>query len=123
MYYGMNNLKQFIRSKPIRFGFKLWALSGNEGYCYNFYLYCVKKSHARNDTHLGTLVVMKLTENIVNPFSNILYLDNFFTSIDLLENLGEQGSRTTGTIPENRINVECPLEGSKSMRQKEKRHV
>ncbi|GFX57324.1 chimeric ERCC6-PGBD3 protein [Trichonephila clavipes] len=89
MYYGRNRLKQFIRGKPIRFGHNLWALCGSEGYCYNFSLYCGKESDARNDTPLVTQVVMKLTENFVNPSSYILYFDNFFTSTDLLKSLRE----------------------------------
>ncbi|GFY43372.1 putative piggybac transposable element-derived, partial [Trichonephila inaurata madagascariensis] len=120
MYYGRNRLKQLIRGKPICFGYKLWALCGTERYCYNFSLYCGKESDARNDTPLGTQVVMKLTENFVNPSSYILYFDNFFTSIDLLKSLGEQGFRATGAIQENRINHECPLEEFKSMRKKER---
>ncbi|GFY74422.1 piggyBac transposable element-derived protein 3 [Trichonephila inaurata madagascariensis] len=76
----------------------------------------LQESDARNDTPLDTRVVMKLTENFVNPSSCTLYFDNFFTIIDLLKSLGEQGSRATGTIRENRINHECPLEESKSMR-------
>ncbi|XP_035223544.1 piggyBac transposable element-derived protein 3-like [Stegodyphus dumicola] len=42
------------------------------------------------------------------------------TRTDLLKSLGEQGFRATGTIRENRINHECPLEESKSMRKKER---
>ena len=41
-YYGHNSLKQFIRAKPIRFGYKFWALCGVSGYCFNFDLYCGK---------------------------------------------------------------------------------
>ena len=41
-YYGHPSLKQFIRGKPIRFGYKLWAACGSSGYCYNFDLYCGK---------------------------------------------------------------------------------
>lgn len=41
-YYGHNSLKQFIHAKPIRFGYKLWAMCGDDGYCYNFSLYCGK---------------------------------------------------------------------------------
>ncbi|GFQ97406.1 piggyBac transposable element-derived protein 3 [Trichonephila clavata] len=40
--------------------------------------------------------------------------------INLLKSLGEQGFRATGTIRENRIIHECPLEESKSMRKKER---
>lgn len=76
----------------------------------NFSLYCSKESDARKNTPLATRVVMKLTENIVNPSSYTLYLDLFFTSTDLSKSLGEQGYRATGTIRENQINHECPLE-------------
>ncbi|XP_035230393.1 piggyBac transposable element-derived protein 3-like [Stegodyphus dumicola] len=120
MYYGRNSLKRFIRGKPIRFGYKLWALCGSEGNCYNFSLYCGKEFDARNDTSLGTRFVMKLTQNIVNPSSYTLYFDNFFTSIYLLKSLGEQGFRAAVTIRENRIYHEFPLEESKSMRKKER---
>lgn len=45
MIVRYHSLKQFIKSKPIRFGYKLWALCGNDGYCYNFTLYCGKESN------------------------------------------------------------------------------
>ncbi|GFY27840.1 piggyBac transposable element-derived protein 3 [Trichonephila clavipes] len=60
---------------------------------------------------------MRLTENFVKPSSYTLYFDNFFASIDLLKSLGEEGFGATGTIRENRINHEYPLE--ESMRKKE----
>ncbi|GFY03862.1 zinc finger protein [Trichonephila clavipes] len=59
---------------------------------------------ARNDNPLGTRVVMKLTENFVNPSSYTLYFAYFFTSIDLLKSLGEHGFRATRTTRENRVN-------------------
>ncbi|GFV71299.1 zinc finger protein [Trichonephila clavipes] len=66
-----------------------------EGYCDNFSLYCDKKSDARTDTPLDTWVMMKLRVNFVNPLSYTLYFGNFFTSIDLLKSLGEEGFRAT----------------------------
>ena len=33
-YYGRHSAKMFIRGKPIRFGFKIWALCGSDGYPY-----------------------------------------------------------------------------------------
>ena len=43
-HYGYHTLKQFIRGKTIRFGYKLWALCVSNGYCYNFDLYCGKET-------------------------------------------------------------------------------
>lgn len=39
-YFGHNNLKQYIRGKPVRFGYKFWALCGESEYCYKYYFYC-----------------------------------------------------------------------------------
>ncbi|XP_014486339.1 PREDICTED: piggyBac transposable element-derived protein 3-like, partial [Dinoponera quadriceps] len=41
-YYGRCKLKQFIKSKPIRFGIKLWGLCSVNGYVFNFDIYCGK---------------------------------------------------------------------------------
>ena len=35
-YYGRHGAKQFIRGKPIRFGFKMWVLATPLGYCVQF---------------------------------------------------------------------------------------
>ncbi|GFS69275.1 piggyBac transposable element-derived protein 2 [Trichonephila clavipes] len=64
-YYGHHYFKQYIKVKPIRFGFKMRALSGNNDYCYNFDLYCDKEVVDAASTMvlskelLGTRVVKK----------------------------------------------------------------
>jgi len=35
-YYGRHSTKQFIRGKPIRFGYKLWCLNTRLGYLIQF---------------------------------------------------------------------------------------
>ena len=42
-YYGHHELKQFIRAKSIRFGYKLWALCSVSGFCFHFSLHCGKE--------------------------------------------------------------------------------
>lgn len=39
-YYGRHGTKQFIRMKPIRFGFKLWCLCSNDGSLIHAEPYC-----------------------------------------------------------------------------------
>ncbi|KAG5898895.1 hypothetical protein JTB14_000143 [Gonioctena quinquepunctata] len=46
-YYGHHTLKQFIKGKPILFGYKLWALCGKDGYCYSFSLHAGKETEAQ----------------------------------------------------------------------------
>ncbi|XP_069670940.1 piggyBac transposable element-derived protein 3-like isoform X1 [Periplaneta americana] len=116
-YYGHNSLKQLIRGKPIRFGYKLWALCGSNGYCYKFDLYCGKDAAGsdvsnRHDLALGTKVVLNMLDCIVHPRAHDIYFDNFFTSRDLLLHLQDLGFRATGTVRENRMDG-CPLQDTK----------
>ena len=40
-YYGCHGLKLHMRGKPVRFGYRLWALCGTDGFCHKFDLYCL----------------------------------------------------------------------------------
>lgn len=115
-YYGHSGLKQFIRGKPIRFGYKFWALCGTSGYCYNFDLYTGKAiaNNEREDLTLGSRVVLDMLDCVSNPASYWIYFDNLFTSRDLLIYLRKLGYRATGTLRENRLQ-KCPIKDSKSL--------
>ncbi|GFY75307.1 piggyBac transposable element-derived protein 1 [Trichonephila inaurata madagascariensis] len=64
-YYGHHYFKQYIKGKSIRFGYKMWALCGKNGYYYNFDLYCGKEvvdaasTMVLSKEPLGTRVVKK----------------------------------------------------------------
>ena len=109
-YYGHHALKQFIRGKPIRFGYKFWALCGVSGYCYNFDLYCGKSSSDDNraDLLLGSKVVLTMLDVVDEPQSHAVFFDNLFTGYELLVHLRDLGYQATGTIRENRLK-KCPL--------------
>ncbi|KAJ8930781.1 hypothetical protein NQ314_016384, partial [Rhamnusium bicolor] len=38
-YFGRHGCKQFIRGKPIKFGYKMWCVNTKDGYLVNFELY------------------------------------------------------------------------------------
>ncbi|KAB0805128.1 hypothetical protein PPYR_02098 [Photinus pyralis] len=117
-YFGKRGLKQFIRGKPIRFGYKLWALCSSNGYCFQFDLYCGAETStnvARNgDLALGSRVVVNLLDCVEDASSHCVYFDNLFTSRDLLLYLQQKGFRATGTLRENRL-AKCPIKDSKSL--------
>ena len=98
-YFGHHGLKQFIRGKPIRFGYKLWALCGDNGYVYAFDLYqgSEKKPDVRK-VPLGARVVLELASKVDDPQGKELFFDNLFTSPSLLVTLTKMGFRATGTI-------------------------
>jgi hypothetical protein len=119
-YFGNHGAKQFIRGKPIRFGFKNWMLSSSNGYCYNFDVYC-GKSEEKTVTALplGSKVVLNLIENINDPLKHVLYFDNYFSSHNLLKILQEKGFRATGTVRENRTN-QSPIMPCKEMQKNQR---
>lgn len=65
-YYCRQWLKQFIRSKPIRFGYKFWTLYDISGWCYNFYLYYGKEATLWNES-LGTKVITNMLSVVDDP--------------------------------------------------------
>lgn len=48
-YFGHHSAKQFIRGKPVRFGYKDWTICSSTGYCYCFDTYCGAKPSVAQD--------------------------------------------------------------------------
>lgn len=120
-YYGHHGLKQFIRGKPIRFGFKLWALCSSDGYVYSFYLYQGKERNIPNKIPMGFRVVMELMDKIDDPRGKELYFDNLFTSLSLLVSLRDMGVKASGTIRANRTKG-APFESDKALKKERGLH-
>ncbi|KAK9745018.1 Transposase IS4 [Popillia japonica] len=125
-YYGKHGCKQFIKGKPIRFGFKVWSLNTKDGYLLNFDIYQGKSptTSEQNKRLFG-----KCTAPLISMISDIshseypyhFYLDNLFTSITLFDFLREQGYHVTGTFRDDRIPSTCPLISKKSMKKSEEK--
>ena len=49
-YYGRHPIKQFIRGKPVQFGFKEWALCSTSGYTYKFL--CIREPMHNRDQRM-----------------------------------------------------------------------
>ena len=99
-YYGRHSCKMFIRGKPIRFGYKIWCLCGENGYPYHLSIYTGKSDNSV--APLGTRVVQGMVDVVrehSDPMKHELFFDNFFTSYNLLE---DQNVKAIGTVRENR---------------------
>lgn len=111
-YYGKHYAKQYIKGKPIRFGFKNWALCTSSGYMVSFDIYTGKSqdnTEARGFGLGGDIVLQLLEKSEILPNNGYkLYFDNYFTSLQLLEHLSENKICATGTIKENRTG-RCPF--------------
>ena len=106
-FKGRCSFKQYIKSKPIKRGYKVWVLADAlTGYVYNFQIYTGKS--AERQKPLGEHVVWSLTRELSMRFHHI-YFDNFFTSPLLVEQLLEDGIYCTGTIRTNRKGIPAEL--------------
>jgi hypothetical protein len=118
-YFGHHLAKMFIRSKPIRFGYKLRVLASDTGYPYHFSIYCGKTTDHSNEQFkeqgLGFRVVTSLLSIVSNPKCHEVFFDNFFTSYELLAHLKSLEVKATGTVRENRLK-QCPLQDTKLMK-------
>ncbi len=99
-FKGRSSLKQYMPKKPVKRGIKACVRAdSNNGYIGDFSIYCGKSGDP--GVNLGTRVVTGLSESLKNKYHH-LYFDNFFTSINLMETLLEDGIYACGTYRKNR---------------------
>lgn len=119
-YFGRHSAKQFIRGKPIRYGYKMWCLCDHFGYLMQFEPYQGKQSNRQNmDLGVGGSVVMNLLSKLPRNVSFKIYGDRYFSSLKLVNRLQEIGYGYTGTIMANRIE-KCPITSIKTMEKRDR---
>lgn len=100
-FKGRTHLKQYMPQKPIKRGFKIWALSCSiTGYLLNFSVYEGKKE-SNEEGSLGEKTVLELTKRYENKF-HCVFFDNFFTSFPLLTKLLDRSTFGCGTLRSNK---------------------
>lgn len=111
-FWGHTSMRQYIRGKPNPCGLKNFVCTSRDGLPLDFFMYEGKGDTilADNYEHLniGGKVVMRLAQSL--PAGSIIYMDRYFTSIQLLDSLhADQGCQGTGTIQMGRIPSDCKL--------------
>jgi len=120
-YFGPHPLKQFIRGKPIRFGYKMWILANSTGELLWVQPYAGSSTHIEDfGLGQGPNVVMGLAQQCGLPPGTKVYVDNLFTSLDLIDHMGAKGYGVTGTLRQNRI-IGIPLPNKKQANKELKR--
>ena len=119
-YYGRHSTKQFIRGKPVRYGYKLWCLAASSGYLYHAEPYCGADTQLA-DTGMGkgADVVLGLLDKCSVPRGHTVYFDNLFTSLELLDALSDLGLGGCGTVRENRLGG-APFSDKKVLEKKQR---
>ncbi|KAL4154020.1 hypothetical protein QTP88_001853 [Uroleucon formosanum] len=80
-------------------GYKVWIRGDESGYIYEFQIYTGKTDSV--EITLGKRVIQDFTMNIKGKYHNV-YFDNFFTSLELMEELLQDGIYACGTVQANR---------------------
>ena len=109
-YFGKHGCKQYIKGKPVKFGYKIWCLCTVLRYLLQFEPYHPRK-HASNGLPVGASIVTDLLSELPSlPYK--IYADRYFSGLQLAEILKEKGIGYTGTIMTNRTE-KCPLKSTK----------
>ena len=96
-FNGRSPLKQYMKDKPNKWGFKMWKLVDSiSGYLYAFDIYTGKGEE--REVGLGEHVVLQMAEHLQLGQPWMLFFDNFFSSIPLIDKLYERGIYATATI-------------------------
>lgn len=105
-FKGRSSLKQYMPMKPVKRGYKVWCLADSvTGYIWKFDIYTGKSLDTETSNYgLGERVVINLTASLKNK-NCLVAFDNFFTSVELMEKLLQDGIFALGTVRTNRKNL------------------
>ncbi|XP_050063057.1 piggyBac transposable element-derived protein 3-like [Aphis gossypii] len=115
-FKGRSVMKQYNKSKPHKWGIKMFALASKSGIIHDFEIY-VGKSTIKSSTKMGLSgdIVIRLS-NILPKHKNYkLSFDNWFTSYNLILHLKSLGILSVGTVRSNRI-AGCQFEKDKDLK-------
>lgn len=101
-FKGRSRAKQYIKSKPKKWGFKAWVLATADGFVSKFEMY--QGASMMPSTVLGPVAdtVVRLCEGLQGK-NHKLFLDNLFTSVPLVQYLKKKDIYVVGTVRANRL--------------------
>ncbi len=100
-FIGRCGFIQYMKDKPTKWGFKMWKLCDSTGYLFSFDLYTGKKVTLKSIFGLSYDVVMNLVSYLPKRTYH-LFIDNYYTGIQLLRDLFKRFIYATGTVRPNR---------------------
>jgi hypothetical protein len=97
-FKGRSPIKQYIPSKPHKWGYKIYCLS-SEDYLLRFEVYSGAERRSEDGATFDT--VMRMTRGYEDK-QHTLFVDNWFTSPAVLDALKQRGIRCCGSVRRNR---------------------
>ena len=95
-YFGRHGAKQFLRGKPIRFGYKMWCLCDRLGYLIQCDPYQGDCRTYDKELGAGASVVLDLVSELPPNVPFKIYGDRFFSFVKLAEILKSKEIGTPG---------------------------
>lgn len=106
-FKGRLSFRQYLPAKPIKWGVKVWSLAESKtGYLHKFQVYTGKEDG--QDKGLTHRVVTDLVGHLQNTNVHV-FMDNFYTSMPLLQELLMRGIYACGTVRSNRKGLPVEL--------------
>lgn len=104
-FKGISSLKQYLPSKPHKWGYKIFSLCGADGFMYDFEVYTGKILLVPGEPDLGASsnIVLDLVKSVPTGINHLLYFDNWFTSLPLMTTLAKKQILCLGTVRVNRL--------------------
>lgn len=111
-FYGHASMRQYGKGKPNPLGIKYYVCASPDGLPVDFFLYEGKGDSIINvetpiPFELGEKVVLKLCETV--PEGCNVYVDKYFTSVRIIDELHAKGLYGSGTLQKFKIPVACNL--------------
>lgn len=100
-FRGRVSFKQYIPSKPDKYGMKMWWICDNATSYPLFGIPYLGKEGSTRSTNLAQNIVERLCQPYFNTNRNVTF-DNFFTSMPLAETLLKNGLTSVGTLRKNK---------------------
>ncbi|XP_047000210.1 piggyBac transposable element-derived protein 3-like isoform X1 [Schistocerca americana] len=107
-FKGRSSLKQYVRNKPHKWGYKSFTRAGASGMMYDFEIYVGKNTYSDRGLGLSGNIVLALAETLPEKQHFKVFADSWFSSIPLAIALKERGIELCGTIRTDRMG-KCPL--------------
>lgn len=105
-YHGRVRFRQYIASKPGKFGIKIYWLTSSDGeYVFNGIVYIGADSLDQKFVQLSSGHAEAVVNQLMEPFlrnGRNVTLDNFFTSTSLADRLLRENTTLVGTIRRNK---------------------
>lgn len=101
-FKGRLGFRQYMPAKPTKWGVKIWSLcESTTGYMSRFQVY-TGRDHGRMEHGLSHRVVTDLMNGLDGGSGATVFMDNYYTSVPLLEELKAGGVNACGTVRSNR---------------------